>query len=108
MQNKLITSIPTSNIGIGTSTGNINNIITTNGTLTINGTYSIPFYSSGFTSNQSIYASSSISYYTPEMNREERKKQLKSELENDPELLNEIIVDLRKDKIKKIRNKNGI
>ena len=35
----------------------------------------------------------------------EKKKEVKKILENDIELLNEIVVDIRKDKIDKIKNK---
>lgn len=52
------------------------------------------------------YPQSSV-FYTPEDMKEQRRKQLKSELENDPELLNDILADMRKDKIEKIRNKGG-
>lgn len=51
-------------------------------------------------------AASSI-YYTPEQARKERIQQLKTELNNDPELLNEILTDLRKDKIERIKSKGG-
>jgi len=58
-------------------------------------------------SNSAYTHTSSASTVSSEYFNQERRKYLKKELENDPELLNEILSDLRKDKIEKIKNKGG-
>jgi len=81
------------------------NVPSSNSTVTINPNYT--FWGSGGGLN---YPQSSVIQWTPPTPEEIRKnriQQLKTELQSDPELLNEILVDLRKDKIEKIRNKNG-
>lgn len=45
-------------------------------------------------------------WFAPERTIREKKAEIKEMLENDIELLNEIILDIRKDKIDKIKNKH--
>ena len=51
----------------------------------------------------SFASASTWTSFTPEQALEERKKQLSDEFERNPELFSEIIVELRKRKIKKIK-----
>ena len=83
----------------------------------VNGTLSVGSGSGGYWGSTGINgpiqtaSSASFSYssaatytfWTPEEMMEQRKKQLSDEFEQNPELFSEIIVELRKRKIKKIK-----
>lgn len=80
------------NVSIGYPSGSLHS--------TLNNIYSNSAYT--HTSTSSTSSTISVEYFN-----QERRKYLKKELENDPELLNEILTDLRKEKIEKIKSKGG-
>ena len=88
--------------------GSNNNLIGVMGSISINGVSSTaPIGSMGSMSVNGIsWAAASASTWTvisPEEQLKKRKKELSDEFEKNPELFSEIIVELRRRKIKKIK-----